>query len=243
MSCPIVTNLTDSDLTQTYYHASGHTVLPSTPYSTTDRTVHGLLHPSAIEATLASFSKGTTKSAAKTGANALPATQPPTVSPLITVEDMISEYCFYHARYTYAIQKIVDSLEKEMASSQDLVSLQRPLDSSSRTAFYLKHAQSLHQRLMDFIQTVQGITQALHHAAQPVEPAMTTFSKELQTQQSQLEAQQKVIRSNQAPAALYKQMVRYSEEKKRHSDRLLYTYTFLNVVALGLLVYVYKAAE
>jgi len=225
MSCPSVTNLTDSDLTQTYYHESGHTILPSVPYSTTDRTVHGLLNPSALSATIASFSQPAKGSKASKG-----------VTAPISVDDMIAEYCFYHARYTYAIEKIVDSLRKE--SAPDALKSLPP-----RSAFYLKHAQYLHQQLMDFIQTVQGIRKALQDAAKPVEPAMATFSNDLQTQQGKLEAQQKVIRSNQAPAALYKQMVRYSEEKTRRSDQLLHLYTFLNVVALGLLVYVYKAAE
>lgn len=225
MSCPSVTNLTDSDLTQTYYHESGHTILPSVPYSTTDRTVHGLLNPSALSATIASFSQPAKGSKASKS-----------VTAPISVDDMIAEYCFYHARYTYAIEKIVDSLRKE--SAPDALKSLPP-----RSAFYLKHAQYLHQQLMDFIQTVQGIRKALQDAAKPVEPAMATFSNDLQTQQGKLEAQQKVIRSNQAPAALYKQMVRYSEEKTRRSDQLLHLYTFLNVVALGLLVYVYKAAE
>lgn len=225
MSCPSVTNLTDSDLTQTYYHESGHTILPSAPYDTTDRTIHGLLHPSALSDTIASFSKPTTSQSTKS-----------TKSAPLSVEDMISEYCFYHARYTYAIQKVVDSLRKE--ASPDALKTPPP-----RSVFYLKHAQHLHQRLMDFIQTVQEITQALQNASQPVDPAMATFSHDLQNQQGKLEQQKKVIHSNQAPAALYKQMVRYSEEKTRRSDNLLHLYTFLNVVALGLLVYVYKAAE
>ena len=225
MSCPSVTNLTDSDLTQTYYHESGHTILPSAPYDTTDRTIHGLLHPSALSDTIASFSKPTTSQSTKS-----------TKSAPLSVEDMISEYCFYHARYTYAIQKVVDSLRKE--ASPDALKTPPP-----RSVFYLKHAQHLHQRLMDFIQTVQEITQALQNASQPVDPAMVTFSHDLQNQQGKLEQQKKVIHSNQAPAALYKQMVRYSEEKTRRSDNLLHLYTFLNVVALGLLVYVYKAAE
>jgi hypothetical protein len=225
MSCPSVTNLTDSDLTQTYYHESGHTILPSVPYSTTDRTVHGLLNSSALSATIASFSQPAKGSKVSKG-----------VTAPISVDDMIAEYCFYHARYTYAIEKIVENLRKE--SAPDALKTPPP-----RSAFYLKHAQYLHQQLMDFIQTVQGIRKALQDAAKPVEPAMATFSNDLQTQQGKLEAQQKVIRSNQAPAALYKQMVRYSEEKTRRSDQLLHLYTFLNVVALGLLVYVYKAAE
>jgi hypothetical protein len=228
MSCPSVTNLTDSDLTQTYYHESGHTILPSVPYGTTDRTVYGLLHPSVLSDTIASFSKPATGAKGATGSRS--AKHP------ISVEDMTSEYCFYYARYTYAIEKLVDSLRKE--SAPDALKTPPP-----RSVFYLKHAQHLHQQLMDFIQTIQGITHALQDGSQPVDPAMTTFSNHLQSQQGKLEEQQRVIRSNQAPAALYKQMVRYSEEKTRRSDNLLHLYTFLNVVALGLLVYVYKAAE
>jgi len=236
MSCPSVTNLTDSDLTQTYYHESGHTILPSAPYETTDRTIHGLLHPSALSDAISSFSQGTQGAKGANGAKGAKGTKGTKGIPLLSVEDMISEFCFYHARYTYAIQKVVDSLRKE--ASPDALKTPPP-----RSVFYVKHAQRLHQKLMDFIQTFQGITQALQDAAQPVDPAMITFSHDLQNQQGKLEEQQKVIHSNQAPAALYKQMVRYSEEKTRRSDNLLHLYTFLNVVALGLLVYVYKAAE
>ena len=224
MSCPSVTNLTDSDLTQTYYHESGHTILPSAPYETTDRTIHGLLHPSALSDAISSFSAPVKGAKGTKGAKSA------------TVPSVESEFCFYHARYTYAIQKVVDSLRKE--ASPDALKTPPP-----RSIFYLKHAQHLHQRLMDFIQTVQGITHTLQNASQPVDPAMVTFSHDLQNQQGKLEQQKKVIHSNQAPAALYKQMVRYSEEKTRRSDNLLHLYTFLNVVALGLLVYVYKAAE
>jgi hypothetical protein len=238
MSCPSVTNLTDSDLTQIYYHESGHTVLPSAPYETTDRTVHGLLHPSALSSAISSFSQGATGANGTTSPNGVKGakgTNSAKKSP-IPIDDMIAEFCFYHSRYTYAIQKVVESLRKE--TSPDALKTPPP-----RSAFYLKHAQHLHQKLMDFIQTYQGIRQALEDASQPVDPAMVTFSNDLQSQQGKLEAQQKVIRSNQAPAALYKQMVLYSEEKTRRSDNLLHLYTFLNVVALGLLVYVYKAAE
>jgi len=213
MSCPSVTNLTDSDLTQNYQHASGKTILPSVSYSTTDRTSSGLLHPSALSSIVSSFSTQDT--------------------PPISVENMISEYCFYHARYTYAIKKVVDQLHTDGSSDA----------APSRSPFYLKQARYLHQQLMDFIQTIQAIIQALNRSTKPIDPAMNVFSNDLQTQQKTLETQQKIVRSNQASAALYKQMVRYSEEKTRRSDQLLHLYTFLNVITLGLLVYVYKAAE
>ena len=37
-------------------------------------------------------------------------------------------------------------------------------------------------------------------------------------------------------------MVKYTEEKGRYTDNLLKVYSVLNIVVLGLLVYVYKSA-
>jgi hypothetical protein len=49
--------------------------------------------------------------------------------------------------------------------------------------------------------------------------------------------------SNEASTKLKKEMVKYTEEKGRYSDNLLRLYSFLNMVALGLLVYVYRASK
>jgi hypothetical protein len=37
-------------------------------------------------------------------------------------------------------------------------------------------------------------------------------------------------------------MVEYTEEKSRYTDNLMKMYSVLNIVVVGLLVYVYKAA-
>ena len=68
------------------------------------------------------------------------------------------------------------------------------------------------------------------------------FKKNLRVKRDKLEDQNKIIQSNEASMQLEKEMVKYSEEKARYSDNLLKMYSFLNVVALGLLIYVYKAA-
>jgi hypothetical protein len=57
-----------------------------------------------------------------------------------------------------------------------------------------------------------------------------------------MESQGNMIRSNQASTTIQKEMVKYTEEKARYNDNLLKVYSFLNIVALGVLLYVYKAA-
>ena len=68
------------------------------------------------------------------------------------------------------------------------------------------------------------------------------FNKNLRLKRDKLEEQNRVIQSNEATMRLQKAMVSYTEEKGRYSDNLLKMYSFLNIVALGLLIYVYKAA-
>jgi uncharacterized membrane protein len=65
----------------------------------------------------------------------------------------------------------------------------------------------------------------------------------MKEQKKKLDAQNKIITSNQAVTELNKQMVKFTEQKGKYSDNLLGLYSFLNIVALGLLIYVYKSAR
>ena len=71
---------------------------------------------------------------------------------------------------------------------------------------------------------------------------IAAFNTRLKSQRDKLQEQNTIIQSNEASMRLKKEMVKYSEEKAQYSNNLLKMYSFLNIVALGLLVYVYKAA-
>ena len=72
---------------------------------------------------------------------------------------------------------------------------------------------------------------------------ISDFNDTIQQQQQKLESQNALISSTEASAKIKKQMVKYTEEKARRTDNLLKLYSVLNIVALGLLVYIYKAAD
>ena len=61
-------------------------------------------------------------------------------------------------------------------------------------------------------------------------------------EKEKLQKQNKIISSNQATMEINKQMVKFTEQKAKYSNNLLGLYSFLNIVALGILVYVYKSA-
>ena len=67
------------------------------------------------------------------------------------------------------------------------------------------------------------------------------FDNEARQLQLKLAQQNKIISSSDAVTKLNKEMVKYTEEKNRYTENLLKTYSVLNIVALGLLIYIYKS--
>jgi peptidoglycan hydrolase CwlO-like protein len=60
---------------------------------------------------------------------------------------------------------------------------------------------------------------------------------------TQLNRQGEIIKSSQGVTKINKEMMKYTEEKGRYTDNLLKMYSFLNIVAFGLLIYIYRAAN
>ena len=89
----------------------------------------------------------------------------------------------------------------------------------------------------DLIQIVNEITIQLKQT--DVVGNLNTVMKE---SQSKLMEQNKILSSTDVVTKLNKEMVKYTEEKGRYTDNLLKVYSVLNIVVLGLLVYVYKSA-
>jgi hypothetical protein len=76
-----------------------------------------------------------------------------------------------------------------------------------------------------------------------VNKELSELAQEIKKRESKLNNQNKILSSSDASENLAKRMVKYTEEKGRYNNNLLTLYSFLNVVALGLLVYVYKSAN
>jgi hypothetical protein len=89
---------------------------------------------------------------------------------------------------------------------------------------------------------VQAVSDNMHKTAVAANTQITEMMKLMLKNKEKMESQGNMIRSNQASTTIQKEMVKYTEEKARYNDNLLKVYSFLNIVALGVLLYVYKAA-
>jgi peptidoglycan hydrolase CwlO-like protein len=102
--------------------------------------------------------------------------------------------------------------------------------------------QGFNQRLNDLTQIMNATVSAMMSTSSEVDREITQYNNQIQEKQQKLDEQNQIITSNEAGMKIKKDMVKYTEEKARNTNNLLKMYCFLNVVTLGLLVYVYKAA-
>ena len=100
----------------------------------------------------------------------------------------------------------------------------------------------LNIRLNDLTQIMNGITESMLSTSDSISNEIQQFDKRIKALKGKLDAQNKIIMTGDTTTNIRKQMVKYTEEKAKYTDNLLSLYSFLNIVALGLLVYVYKAA-
>jgi CHAT domain-containing protein len=98
-------------------------------------------------------------------------------------------------------------------------------------------------KLNDLIQIIQSITNDIFTSSKTMDSATTTMASTMLSNKQKLQRQNAILRSNQASKKIYKEMVSYTEEKARYTDNLLKVYSFLNIIAVGLLLYIYKAAD
>ena len=147
------------------------------------------------------------------------------------------EYTYYYERYKYALSilftKIIDTYRIEQSTTAVPAAVQTALDDVA----------AMNLKLNDILSVVQTVSTNMHNAAVATNTQVTEMMKTMLENKDKMEKQGNMIRSNQASSNIQKEMVKYTEEKARYNDNLLKVYSFLNIVALGVLLYVYKAAE
>lgn len=150
----------------------------------------------------------------------------------IPVKSIKQEYCFYEIRYKYILKKMIEKLQsnynKNDTSAQAIMKTE------------IQIAQTLHKKLSDMTLITVGIAQKLRSGSS-TNASAEAIANELNKKAGILKKQGEIINSNEGAANLYKEMMRYSREKVRATDNLLSLYSFLNIFAFGMLVYIYMS--
>lgn len=144
-----------------------------------------------------------------------------------------AEYCFYDSRYRYALQQMIAKLQAGYNASD--------ANSAAALRSYIETTQALNQKLNDITQISAEVAKRRLQQSATNNQEIARLSAAMDAKSAVLRKQSETLRSQEGAASLYKEMVKYSKEKVRATDNLLSLYSALNVVAIGMLIYVYKS--
>ena len=228
-TCPAQTISTDTELSATYGNTTVVGVLPAAPNPSAERDDKGKLLPVTINTIVTNLkSRGIIPSPSGAEPNVFIEKQQ------ALIQNLQAEYCFYESRYKYALNKLFNAIASGYLSGTDT--------NKASVQTYLGKTKMLNTRLNDLTQIMNGITENMLSTSDTIQNEINQFNQRIKTQKEKLDVQNKIIMNGDTTTNIRKEMVKYTEEKAKYTDNLLNLYSFLNIVALGLLVYVYKAA-
>lgn len=229
MACPTKSALTDSELNQTFSNGAISGILPSSPPGSSDRDGTGMLNKNTVQNIITSLKNSGVIPTATSNIELYNKKQAE------LLQNVKAEYCFYDSRYKYSLEQLLNAIN--IGYKTNTPSNQQAIQK------YLESTQSLNQRLNDLTQIINGMTEDMLASTTNIETEVQAFDKEVKDRQAKLKEQNRIISSNQAVTNLNKQMVKFTQQKAKYTNNLLTMYSFLNIIALGLLVYVYKSAR
>ena len=225
--CVTQTSFTQSELNESY--STSPALLPSTVNGSSDREATGLLKDSVVSSIVSSHRSS----------GVIPTPTPSNPEQYITrqqtfITNVKAEYCFYESRYKYALNQLFTAIASGYPTSTPAI--------QTTVQTYLTMTQGFNRRLNDLTQIMNATVSVMMNNSSEVDREITRYNNQIKEKQIKLDEQNRIITSNEAGMKIKKDMVKYTEEKARHTNNLLKMYCFLNVVTVGLLVYVYKAA-
>lgn len=144
-------------------------------------------------------------------------------------DSMKAEYCFYYSRYAYVIQQWISAIADHSAGG------------TAPTTDYGSKAVALNRRLMDLTTIISAITKNQYTTASQMDGQINSLNVSLNEQFGKLKKQAEILQREAPEAEIKKRMVEFTKEKAKANNNLLSLYFFLDVVALGILFYVYRA--
>jgi hypothetical protein len=139
------------------------------------------------------------------------------------------EYCFYYKRYMYALEHVL------------FLAATKKADGKYNTM--KANTEALNSKLNQILQILQGLINSRTESLKSYYGTDTGVNKlnvELDSNRAQLVKHSKLIRDINMERAAKVAMVNYTVEKNNSSRNLLAIYGFMNIVAVGLLYYLYR---
>jgi hypothetical protein len=144
--------------------------------------------------------------------------------------DVKDEYEYYNNRYKYALNNFLTLLASQTTSNSDKQA-------------WLDAAIILNTRVNDIVQIVTYLTSYYLTQSRNNNNTINDLNGQMEARSNQIKVEGELLRRKGGDKELYQKMVEYSTVKARATNNLLSLYGCMNIVALGILFYVYKATD
>lgn len=140
-----------------------------------------------------------------------------------------AEYCWYEQAYKKALENFMDSVvAASQASEPDTGNIDNQLN-------LLKE---LNTKLNTLTQVTNRIALLRYQQTRELGDSINQLNQSLTSKRASLQEHAKIFKSESAAADLHKRMVEYTLEKNKANSNLLGLYAVLNLLALGLVIYI-----
>jgi hypothetical protein len=151
-------------------------------------------------------------------------------------DKILEEFCFYHRRYRWGLNSLLNQA----------VGFSTSAAANADSTYTTKRANlvRINARLNDMIELMKGLSTNANTALNGYYSAnggINALNSQLQTTRNQLMASSKMLQSSDLEVEVKKAMIDYTLEKNSASRNMLGIYVFMNVVAGGLLYYLYRS--
>jgi hypothetical protein len=147
-----------------------------------------------------------------------------------------TEYCFYYKRYMFILKDVLMT-----AATSD--------NSITTDSLYLKkkaNAETINMKLNQILQVMQGLVNSRLGSLKTYYGGSTGVNKmnsQLDDTRSKLLIHTEMLKNVNMEKDVRSSMIDYSLEKNSSSRNLLGIYGFMNIVAVGLLFYLYRISK
>ena len=144
-----------------------------------------------------------------------------------------SEYCFYYNRYSFILQQYLMNAASKTTSS----TAAKQLPSVIKLNSILNQILQVYQALIN----TRNTALTSYHTSS--DGNLNSLNADLDTVRTRLENQSKILGRTNSAAEIQAAMIDYSIEKNQSSRNLLAIYGFMNLVAAGLVFYLYRSTR
>lgn len=148
-----------------------------------------------------------------------------------------SEYCFYYKRYIYILTEIFQTASQR--NSNDL---------TADTGYQQKkvNTEKINMKLNQILQVLQGLANSRITTLSQyygTNSGVNQVNAELDRNRSDLIRHSHMLKNSKMEKEVRSAMIDYTIEKNSSSRNLLAIYGFLNIVAVGVLFYIYRSSK